>query len=203
MANGGFEPMHLIRLIGFITGIVVLILGVLILIGSALSPRQIINGIYQIIFGLFIMICELRLKLILSHFYFLTHFLGLGLFYIFVGGLALGGEWYQITVACVLLGMGIIYMGLGCMNRRMGDEYIISKSGAAAANKSAANKSVSKSSKDRAASSSTTDKLAKAAVSAHNDGREESASVTRMKETAAKKAIESAFASDTHNPFAD
>jgi len=54
-------------------------------------------GVYQIIFGLLILIAEARWSGLLKHFKFLTHFLGLGLFYIFVGGLALGSSWYQVS----------------------------------------------------------------------------------------------------------
>jgi hypothetical protein len=53
--------------------------------------------VYQIIFGLLILIAEARWSGLLKHFKFLTHFLGLGLFYIFVGGLALGSDWYQVS----------------------------------------------------------------------------------------------------------
>ena len=81
----------------------------------------------QIIFGLLTIVCEMRWRRALKHFQFLTHFLGLSkqphtqsffprvsgyaahvcvlrvilhqvCFYFFVGGLALGGEWYQYII---------------------------------------------------------------------------------------------------------
>jgi hypothetical protein len=87
-----------------------------------LGPRAVVNGVYQIIFGVLMIICEARWQKVLKHFKFLTHFLGLGLFYIFVGGLALGGEWYQIAVAIGLLSVGLIYVLLGICCRSMSQE---------------------------------------------------------------------------------
>ena len=71
------------------------------------------------IFGLLMIIAELRLVILLRYCYFLQHYAGLGLFYIFVGGLILNEHWWMVLVACVLLGVGICYLILGCMCRRM------------------------------------------------------------------------------------
>ena len=112
------------RITGFIVGLVTIALGIYLLvsIGSNLNPRNTINAVFQVIFGLLICIAEMRIVRLLRYFYFLQHFLGLGMYYIFLGGLALGGAWYQIAVAAVCLGIGLIYfvLGLGC--RRMGRE---------------------------------------------------------------------------------
>lgn len=96
-------------------------IGIYQLFSSSLNPKGVINGVYQIIFGLLIWIAEARWSGLLKHFKFLTHFLGLAMFYIFVGGLALGGEWYQYAEAGLCLLVGSIYGLLGCMCKSMGD----------------------------------------------------------------------------------
>ena len=73
------------------------------------------------IFGLLILIAEARWAGLLKHFKFLTHFLGLAMFYLFVGGLALGGDWYQYAEAGLCLAVGIVYLILGAMCKRMSD----------------------------------------------------------------------------------
>lgn len=107
---------------GGLSGVALIVLGILQLLGSAFNPQAIINGVYQLIFGVLAIIAELRLAQVLKHFKFLTHFLGLGLFYIFIGGLALGGQWYELLVAVVVLGVGILYCLLGCFCRKFGQE---------------------------------------------------------------------------------
>ena len=52
--------------------------------------KSIVNDLYRVAFGILIVIAELRLFGLLSWFSFLKAFIGLGGFYIFVGGLALG-----------------------------------------------------------------------------------------------------------------
>ena len=71
------------------------------------------------IFGVIMIIAELRWVTLLKYVYFLQHYVGLGLFYIFVGGLILGDSWWMILVAVVLLAVGIVYLLLGCACRRM------------------------------------------------------------------------------------
>ena len=70
-------------------------------------------------------IAELRWVTLLKYVYFLQHYVGLGLFYIFVGGLILGDSWWMILVAIVLLAVGIVYLLLGCACRRMVTKPII------------------------------------------------------------------------------
>ena len=115
--------MKSVRLCGMIVGLVVMALGIYLFASLAsLNPRNSVNAIYQIIFGALIIISEFRWVRLLKYFYFLQHFLGLGLFYIYVGFLCLGGTWYQYAVAGVCLGVGLVYfiLGLGC--RKMGRE---------------------------------------------------------------------------------
>jgi hypothetical protein len=80
------------------------------------------TGVYQVVFGLLAIVAELRLETVLTHFKFLTHFLGLGAFYVFIGGLALGGSWYDIAVAIILLSVGLLYFAMGLCCRRFGEE---------------------------------------------------------------------------------
>ncbi len=129
-------------------------------------------GVYQIVFGLLILVAEARWSGLLKHFKFLTvssksylaasffslsllhlsdclatpswvsasflshcfslfslvlllffaqHFLGLGLFYVFVGGLVLGGAWYQYAEAILCLAVGSVYLLLGLACRTMAE----------------------------------------------------------------------------------
>lgn len=112
---------QLVRVTGAICGCLAIAIGLYQLITSVFNPRTIINGVYQVIFGLLILVAEARWSGLLRHFKFLTHFFGLGMFYIFVGGLALGGSWYQYAEAGLCLAVGSIYLILGAMCRTMAD----------------------------------------------------------------------------------
>ena len=83
------------------------------------DPRTLIANVYLLIFGLGMIIAELRLVFLLKYCYFLQHYAGLGLFYIFVGGLILNEHWWMVLVAVVLIAVGLVYLILGCMCRRM------------------------------------------------------------------------------------
>lgn len=110
---------QVLRFTGGVCGLVVMALGIFSLFTSGLVPRSVIDAVYQILFGALMIISELRLQKVLVHFRFLTHFVGLGLFYIFVGGLALDSSWYQFAMAIVLLSVGAIYLMLGMACRTM------------------------------------------------------------------------------------
>lgn len=96
-------------------------MGLFQLITLSIKPRTLINAVYSIIFGLMILIAEARWSGLLKHFKFLTHFLGLGMFYIFVGGIALGGAWYQYAEAILCLAVGAVYLILGFACRTMAE----------------------------------------------------------------------------------
>lgn len=64
-------------------------------------------------------VSEMRWIRLLKHFKFLTHFIGLGLFYIFVGGLALGSAWYELGLGISLIILGSVYSMLGCCGLSM------------------------------------------------------------------------------------
>jgi len=100
----------------------VIILGIVGFLTITLDPRVVINNAYRIIFGTLMIICELRITSLLRHFFFLQHFLGLGAFYIFVGGILLASTWYYFLVAGVVFAVGFGYCILGLMCHRMNQE---------------------------------------------------------------------------------
>lgn len=65
--------------------------------------------LHRIIFGILIILAELRMTSLLKWFSFLTFFAGLGAFYVFVGGIACGSNWYEIALAVLLCVIGFIY----------------------------------------------------------------------------------------------
>ena len=76
--------------------------------------RDVVLDLYRIVFGGLIMVAELRLRRMLVWFSFLLYYVGLGLFYIFVGGLATGSDWYEYILAAIAVSIGIAYCGVGC-----------------------------------------------------------------------------------------
>ena len=61
------------------------------------------------------MLAELRLKHLLVWFSFLLYYIGLGLFYVFVGGLTAGSDWYEWIIAIVACLVGFTYCAVGCL----------------------------------------------------------------------------------------
>lgn len=105
--------MPLMRLLGICSGATVIALGIYSIFQEQ-ELKNVVSNIYRIIFGVLIMAAEFRLSSLLTWFSFLTFFSGLGAFYVFVGGLALGSEWYEIAIAIVLCSMGFLYMASAC-----------------------------------------------------------------------------------------
>lgn len=104
----------ILRVIGFATGSTVLALGIYDIAAGDHDIKSIVQDIYRIIFGILIDLSELRMKKLLAWFSFLTYYVGLGAFYVFVGGLALGDHWWEIALAVVACSVGILYMTIGC-----------------------------------------------------------------------------------------
>ena len=69
----------------------------------------------MLVTGVLIMVAELRLKHLLVWFSFLLYYIGLGLFYVFLGGLASGNDWYEWIVAIIAVVVGFTYCGVGCL----------------------------------------------------------------------------------------
>jgi len=109
-----FPWLKTLRFFGVILGILVIILGCYSIITSSIDITNIVNSAYRILFGFLIILAELRLEKWLKFFTFLNSYFGLGIFYIFVGGLALGGAWYEYVLAIAFLAMGCIYVSMGC-----------------------------------------------------------------------------------------
>lgn len=172
----------MLRIGGAISGCAAIAIGLYSLITSAFNPRLIINAVYQVIFGILILIAEARWQGLLKHFKFLTHFLGLGMFYVFVGGLALNDDWWKIALAVLLLAVGIIYLLLGMACRTMTQP------------------SFNQSSRSGASSSSPFDQSDSGAGAEGKKSKEQDA-ITDLKKKAAHAAVDHAIDSGT-NPFA-
>ena len=69
---------------------------------------------YRVIFGLLIIVAELRLKYLLVCFSFLVYYIGLGFFYVFIAGFALGSNWYEYVIAIVAGVVGGLYCTVAC-----------------------------------------------------------------------------------------
>jgi len=108
----------ILRVLGGCLGILIIVLGIIGIVTTSFSPRSFVDDCYQVLFGLLIVLAELRFERALRFFSFLCSYAGLGLFYIFVGGLALGGEWYNYVLAVCFLAIGIVYTGMGCCYRK-------------------------------------------------------------------------------------
>ena len=106
--------MPFLRLLGGACGCTVIALGAYDISKDDHDLRVIVNNIYRIVFGLLIIASEFRARKLLTWFSFFTYFVGMGAFYIFVGGLAMGTAWYEVTIAVVLCFVGVMYLGSAC-----------------------------------------------------------------------------------------
>eukprot|EP00871_Galdieria_phlegrea_P002963 jgi/Galph1/3668/GphlegSOOS_G2346.1 len=70
--------------------------GIVCFIFCSINPRNVIINIYLIIFAVLIIFSELGFSFLLKRFAFLDTFFGRGIFYIFVGLLAIDTHWFQI-----------------------------------------------------------------------------------------------------------
>jgi len=118
----GLTSLQILRILGGLCGIVIIALGIVTMVDAGGSVKAWVNGFYQICFGILIVAAELRISYVLQWFTFLTVFLGFGAFYIFVGGLALGSEWYEYVLGAIFIFVGIVYCGLACCCKRMEGE---------------------------------------------------------------------------------
>jgi hypothetical protein len=112
----GDHVLTVLRVLGTCCGLTIVALGLYNLIAPVDTTLQpVVNDIYRIIFGFLIVFAEFRWNRLLVWFSFLLNFIGLGGWYIFVGGLALGDSSWEIAMAIILCSVGVIYCGLGCM----------------------------------------------------------------------------------------
>lgn len=75
--------------------------------------KDIIIGVYVIIFGLGTGLLEFQIPpQIAKHASFMFSFIGRGIFYIFVGSVIVGDQWYKYTVGTIVGVVGIAYVVL-------------------------------------------------------------------------------------------
>jgi len=104
-----------VRIFGSLCGCAIIVLAILDFVNQVTDAKTIVNDIYRLIFGFLIILAELRFDRVLRRFFqFLIYSIGLGAFYMFVGGLALTSEPLQITIACIFCFVGMIYCAFGC-----------------------------------------------------------------------------------------
>lgn len=111
-----------LRGIGMAVGSVLIALGVYYLVsGNDRSTtvdtntiKNVVLDVYRIIFGLLLIVAELRFKYLLVWFSFLIYYIGLGFFYVFIAGFALGNEWYEYVIAIVAGCVGGAYCTVAC-----------------------------------------------------------------------------------------
>jgi len=75
-----------------------------------------ILSFYYILFGLLMLGAELKFKVIAKYFKVVESFFGKGLFYIILGTIAFGGEWWAILIGIFLIVNGIFNLVGGCTN---------------------------------------------------------------------------------------
>ena len=87
--------------------------------------------LYQILFGILVILAELRITKLLYWFAFLRRRIGLGAFYIFIGFFSVGDEWYVILMMIVFLVVGSTYLilALCCGGSLLGDDKAIAEEG--------------------------------------------------------------------------
>eukprot|EP00455_Lapot_gusevi_P044441 TRINITY_DN5551_c0_g5_i2.p1 TRINITY_DN5551_c0_g5~~TRINITY_DN5551_c0_g5_i2.p1 ORF type:complete len:163 (-),score=35.72 TRINITY_DN5551_c0_g5_i2:107-595(-) len=98
----------LVRGLGLICGCVLMLEGILCFISCALDVRAFINSCHLIIFGFLAVCAESRWTWILSKFAFLLSYFGRGVYYLFIGTLALSNEWWKILICIILCVVGLI-----------------------------------------------------------------------------------------------
>jgi nitrogen fixation-related uncharacterized protein len=90
--------LKILRVLGVCCGLVIIAMGVYQLVVEDPEFKPIVANLYRIIFGFLIVLAELQWVKLLDWFSFLCTLIGLGGFYIFVGCLALGTQWWAITL---------------------------------------------------------------------------------------------------------
>ncbi|CAG9329028.1 unnamed protein product [Blepharisma stoltei] len=99
-----------------VMAVFLILIGVFGLIPPSITdPINIILPVYYILFGLFIVGSELRLKSIVDKFLFIKGHIGRGFFYMFVATLCLSkNSLINYAIAIALFGTGILYISCYC-----------------------------------------------------------------------------------------
>jgi len=97
------------RMVNLATG-VLMILGGISQLFAGHGPKEIVVTIYLIIFGASTALLEFQIPPQVSRYAsFMFSFLGRGLFYLFIGCVALGERWFQYVPGTVIALIGIGY----------------------------------------------------------------------------------------------
>eukprot|EP01083_Nonionella_stella_P278830 948293_1 len=101
-----------------ITGIIIssgfIVEGLLCFTMCSVNVRSYILSFYYVVFGLLSICAELKFELIHSYLFILFSYSGRGFWYIFLGSIALGGEWWAILIALFLIMLGCLNLFAGC-----------------------------------------------------------------------------------------
>ena len=111
-----------LRGMGMAVGGVLIALGIYYLVSGTdrdssvdtTTIKNVVLDVYRVIFGLLLIVAELRVKYLLVCFSFLIYYIGLGFFYVFIAGFALGSEWYEYVIAIVAGCVGGMYCVVAC-----------------------------------------------------------------------------------------
>jgi len=107
-----------LRIIGICLGTSIVVVAIVFYAGLlGVSNNDIKDNVlylYRIVFGLLLIVAELRLARLLVWFSFLLSYIGLGFYYLFIGGLGLGDTPGEIAIAVVATFCGIVYCGIAC-----------------------------------------------------------------------------------------
>jgi len=111
----------ILRVCGGVTGVVLIAVAIYIMATLSFDGgngiKTFMNAFYEIIAGILVIMCEARWVTALIYFRFLIHPFGIGMYYVFVGGLALGSDWWQYVLAIIFWSIGLVYMALWCCGR--------------------------------------------------------------------------------------
>jgi len=106
-----------LRVVGIMLGASIIVIAVCFyvgLLGANNDLKDNVLYVYRIVFGLLLIVAELRLARLLVWFSFLLSYIGLGFYYLFLGGLGLGSTDAEIAIAVVAVCMGLAYCGIAC-----------------------------------------------------------------------------------------
>eukprot|EP00483_Globobulimina_turgida_P004800 UN04809 len=88
--------------------------GLLCFVMCSINVRSYILSFYYVIFGLLSIGAELKFETISTYLRILFSYSGRGFWYMFLGTLALGREWWAILIALLLILLGCLNVTAGC-----------------------------------------------------------------------------------------
>jgi len=109
---GGRQTHRMLRVGGGIGGAITTFVGVWSFIGITFDIKLVVNAFYLIILGFFMVMAQLRVESMIKKFELIRNYTGLGFYYLFVAGLALGTSWFDYALALFLALIGVVYLYL-------------------------------------------------------------------------------------------